>query len=57
MNCVTVRVPWLDAGGDGWRVGRRDRVIGFVGADLMKFGPLLGELLAQAVLTDGLPPT
>ena len=55
VNCVTVRAAWLDAGGDGWRVARRDRVIGFVGANLMKFGPLLGELLAQAVLTDELP--
>ncbi|BBX47322.1 hypothetical protein GCM10009641_15200 [Mycobacterium cookii] len=55
VNCVTVRAPWLDAGGDGWRVPRRNRVIGFVGANLMKFGPLLGELLAHAVLNDELP--
>ena len=55
VDCVTVRAPWLDAGGDGWTVARRGRVVGFVGSNLMKFGPLLGELLAAAVLSDGLP--
>jgi hypothetical protein len=52
---VSVRATWLDAGGDGWRAARRGRVVAFVGANLMKFGPLLGELLAQAVLSDELP--
>ncbi|OBA83554.1 FAD-dependent oxidoreductase [Mycobacterium sp. 1164966.3] len=55
VNCVTVRAPWLDAGGDGWTVSRRGRVVAFVGSNLMKFGPLLGELLAQAMLSDELP--
>jgi glycine/D-amino acid oxidase-like deaminating enzyme len=55
VNCVTVRAPWLDAGGDGWTVARRGCVTAFVGANLMKFGPLLGELLADAVLNDELP--
>ncbi|MFZ0227503.1 MAG: FAD-binding oxidoreductase [Mycobacterium sp.] len=55
VDCVTVRAPWLDAGGDGWTVARRGRVVAFVGSNLMKFGPLLGDLLAQAVLSDGLP--
>ena len=55
VDCVTVRAPWLDSGGDGWAVARRGRVIAFVGSNLMKFGPLLGELLAQAVLSDDLP--
>lgn len=55
VDCVTVRAPWLDAGGDGWTVARRGRMIAFVGANLMKFGPLLGELLADAVLSDELP--
>jgi glycine/D-amino acid oxidase-like deaminating enzyme len=55
VKCVTVRAPWLDAGGDGWTVARRGRVTAFVGANLMKFGPLLGELLADAVLNDELP--
>ena len=41
--------------GDGWTVARRGHVVGFVGSNLMKFGPLLGELLAAAVLSDGLP--
>jgi sarcosine oxidase len=55
VDCVTLRAPWLDAGGDGWTVARRGRVVAFVGSNLMKFGPLLGDLLAQAVLSDELP--
>lgn len=55
VDCVTVRAPWLDSGGDGWTVARRGRVVAFVGSNLMKFGPLLGELLAQAVLNDEPP--
>lgn len=55
VECVSVYAPWLDSGGDGWTVARRGRVLAFVGSNLMKFGPLLGELLAQAALSDGLP--
>ncbi len=55
VDCVTVRAPWLDSGGDGWTVARRGHVVAFVGGNLMKFGPLLGELLAGAVLGDDLP--
>ena len=55
VDCVTVRAPWLDAGGDGWTAARRGRVVAFVGSNLMKFGPLLGDLLTQAVLSDDLP--
>ena len=55
VDCVTVRAPWLDSGGDGWTVARSGRVVGFVGSNLMKFGPLLGELLAQTILSDELP--
>lgn len=55
VDCFSVRAPWLDAGGDGWTLARHGRIVAFVGSNLMKFGPLLGELLAQAVLSDGLP--
>jgi glycine/D-amino acid oxidase-like deaminating enzyme len=55
VDCVTLRAPWLDAGGDGWTAALRGRVIAFVGSNLMKFGPLLGDLLAQAVLSGELP--
>ncbi|RUP06919.1 MAG: FAD-binding oxidoreductase [Mycobacterium sp.] len=55
VDCVTARAAWLDDGGDGWTIARRGRVLAFVGANLMKFGPLLGELLARAVLSDELP--
>jgi sarcosine oxidase len=55
VDCVSVRAPWLDASNDGWTVARRGRVVAFVGSNLMKFGPLLGDLLAQAMLSDELP--
>jgi sarcosine oxidase len=55
VDCVSVRADWLDSGGDGWTVARRGRIVAFVGSNLMKFGPLLGELLAQAVLSDEIP--
>lgn len=55
VDCVTARAAWLDDGGDGWILARRGRVLAFVGANLMKFGPLLGELLAHAVLGEELP--
>ncbi|QNI05047.1 FAD-binding oxidoreductase [Mycobacterium kubicae] len=54
VDCVTVRAPWLDSGGDGWTVAQRGRVVAFVGSNLMKFGPLLGELLARSALNDEL---
>jgi hypothetical protein len=55
VDCVTVRAPWLDSGGAGWTAARRGRVVAFVGSNIMKFGPLLGELLAAAALDDELP--
>ncbi|MGA8252115.1 MAG: hypothetical protein WB989_16180, partial [Mycobacterium sp.] len=55
VDCVTVRAPWLDGGGDGWTVARRGCIVALVGSNLMKFGPLLGNLLAQAALGDELP--
>ncbi|OBI04451.1 NAD(P)/FAD-dependent oxidoreductase [Mycobacterium scrofulaceum] len=55
VDCVTMRAAWLDAGGDGWMAARRGRIVAFVGSNLMKFGPLLGELLAEAVLSEELP--
>src|SRR6476620_10738447 len=54
VDCVTVRAGWLDAG-DGWTAARRGRVAAFVGSNLMKFAPLLGDRLAQAALSDELP--
>jgi sarcosine oxidase len=55
VDCFTVHAPWLDAGGDGWKVVRRGRAVAFFGNNLMKFGPVLGELLAEAACTEGLP--
>jgi hypothetical protein len=50
VRCVNVHAPWLDAGGDGWRAIRHGRVLAFMGANLMKFGPVLGDRLARSVL-------
>jgi hypothetical protein len=50
VRCVNVHAPWLDAGGDGWHAVRHGRVLGFMGANLMKFGPVLGDRLARSVL-------
>lgn len=55
VDCVSARADWLDSGGDGWTVARRGCLVAFVGSNLMKFGPLLGELLAQAVLGGEVP--
>jgi sarcosine oxidase len=55
VDCVTVRAPWLDAGGDGWTAPLRGRVVAFVGSNLMRLAPLLGDRLAQAALSDELP--
>ena len=54
VDCVTVRATWIDAG-DGWTAARRGCVVALVGSNLMKFGPLLGDRLAQAALSDELP--
>ncbi len=50
VRCVSVHAPWLDEGGDGWHAIRHGRVLAFMGANLMKFGPLLGDRLARSVL-------
>ena len=55
VDCVTLRAPWLDAGGDGWMAARRGCVVALVGSNLMKFGPLLGDRLARAALSDEMP--
>jgi hypothetical protein len=55
VRCVNLHAPWLDAGGDGWQLIRRGAVIAFMGGNLMKFGPLIGERLARTALgEDGL---
>ena len=38
VDCVTVRAPWLDAGGDGWTAARRGCVVALVGSNLMSSG-------------------
>jgi sarcosine oxidase len=56
VRCVSVQAPWLDAGGDGFAAARRGRVVAFTGANLMKFGPVLGDRLARTVLSEGIAP-
>jgi glycine/D-amino acid oxidase-like deaminating enzyme len=50
IECVSPHAPWLDAHGDGFRLLRRGRVTAFTGSNLMKFGPVIGAMLAEAVL-------
>jgi hypothetical protein len=50
IRCVGLRAPWLDGHGDGFAAVRSGRVLAFAGANLMKFGPLIGERLAASVL-------
>jgi hypothetical protein len=50
VECVSPHAPWLDAHGDGFRMLRRGRVTAFTGSNLMKFGPVIGAMLAEAVL-------
>jgi sarcosine oxidase len=50
VECVSLFAPWLDAHGDGFLVLRAGRVTAFTGANLMKFGPLIGDRLARSVL-------
>jgi glycine/D-amino acid oxidase-like deaminating enzyme len=56
VRCVNVHAPWLDDGGDGWHAIRRGRVLAFMGANLMKFGPVLGDRLARSVLAGDVHP-
>ena len=56
VRCVNVHAPWLDEGGDGWHAARRGRVLAFMGANLMKFGPVLGDRLARSTLAGELHP-
>ncbi len=56
VRCVNVHAPWLDDGGDGWHAARHGRVLAFMGANLMKFGPILGDRLARSALAGDLHP-
>ena len=47
--CQTSRLPW---GADAFAVWDTGRVAVLAGANLFKFGPLLGELLAEGALDD-----
>ena len=51
--CQTSVLPW---GGDAFAVWDTGRVAALAGANLFKFGPLLGELIAEGAL-DELPPS
>ncbi|HEY6890637.1 MAG TPA: FAD-binding oxidoreductase [Solirubrobacter sp.] len=56
VECVSLFAPWLDAHGDGFLALRAGRVTAFTGANLMKFGPLLGDRLARSVLDGAIHP-
>ena len=48
---ITKMSAWLDAHGDGFKTFRLGRVTAFTGANLMKFGPVIGTRLADSVLS------
>jgi len=56
VECVSPYAPWLDAHGDGFLALRHGRVTAFTGSNLMKFGPLIGERLAESVLRAEIHP-
>jgi hypothetical protein len=56
VECVSLYAPWLDAHGDGFLALQAGRVTAFTGANLMKFGPLLGDRLARSVLDGAIHP-
>jgi hypothetical protein len=56
VECVSPHAPWLDAHGDGFLALQRGRVIGFTGSNLMKFGPLIGDRLAESVVRGAVHP-
>jgi len=56
VECVSPHAPWLDEHGDGFLALRQGRVIAFTGSNLMKFGPLIGDRLAESVLAGEVHP-
>jgi glycine/D-amino acid oxidase-like deaminating enzyme len=56
VRCVNLHAPWLDEGGDGWHAVRDGRTLAFMGANLMKFGPVLGDRLARSALAGDVHP-
>jgi glycine/D-amino acid oxidase-like deaminating enzyme len=50
IHCVYIDAPWLVAGEDGFTAARSGRVIAAGASNAMKFGPLLGERLAETAL-------
>jgi sarcosine oxidase len=56
VRCVNLHADWQDSGGDGWHAARNGRTLAFTGANLMKFGPLLGDRLARSALDLELHP-
>jgi glycine/D-amino acid oxidase-like deaminating enzyme len=54
IRCVSLEADWLD-GGDGMVARRQGRVIAFVGGNLMKFGPAIGERLSRLSAREASP--
>ena len=50
IECVSLFAPWLDGHGDGFVELQAGRVIASGASNAMKFGPLIGERLAQLAL-------
>lgn len=50
VRCVALSAGWLDDGGDGFAAERSGPVIAFAAGNVMKFGPIVGDRLAETVL-------
>jgi glycine/D-amino acid oxidase-like deaminating enzyme len=50
VRCVALAAGWLDDSGDGFSAQRFGPVIAFGASNVMKFGPLVGDRLAETVL-------
>lgn len=50
IECVSLFAPWLDGHGDGFVELQTGRVIASGASNAMKFGPVIGERLAQLAL-------
>jgi hypothetical protein len=52
VRCVWLEADWQVVGEDGFTARRNGRVIAAGASNAMKFGPLLGERLAETALAE-----
>jgi sarcosine oxidase len=55
LRCRFPTGEWMVGGSEGFAAWQEGPVIAFLGGNLFKFAPLLGDLLAQAVVEHQIP--